>query len=192
MKNKKLAVVALMLIAVLTLSVGYAALTDVLTIKGDAEITAAGAQVGFDEKVYFSAATVKEGKTDGANYLDSVSFTDKSDSVSFIANSLNSSDDKVVFEFVVTNDSDHDATITLATKLSDGSERDNPYSSSDKFTVTYLYNGAVMPSEGVAVAKKGGTMTVTVTVTPANGEAIPTEGTLKASFVCEMTATAAN
>ena len=56
MKNRKFVVVAFLLVAVMLLGVGYAALTDTLIIIGNAHIDLDTANKTFDEKVYFSAA----------------------------------------------------------------------------------------------------------------------------------------
>lgn len=181
MKNRKLAVVALLLIAVLTLGVGYATLTDVLSISGGAEVTAAGAEIGLDEKVYFSAATVTTGKTEGTNFIDTVSFS--GDSATFSANSLNSSDDRVVYTLTVTNDSDHDIKLSMEALMIDQTQN-NTNSNPEKFTITYDFDNTAV------VSRQGGTAIVTVTVQLKNAEAVPTSGTIGANFLCELTATA--
>ncbi len=67
MRNRKFALVVFFLIAALTLGIGYAALTDTLTIIGNAHIDMDAAAGQFEEKVYFAAAeatsSTKEART---------------------------------------------------------------------------------------------------------------------------------
>ena len=180
MKNKKLAVIAFMLIAVLTIGFGYAALTDILTIKGSAEVTAAGAETGFDEKIYFTAATVTQGVTENSSFIDTASITNDKDIANFSANSLNSSDDVVVFTFTVTNASDHDATIGVRVGTAESA---NPTQSANYFDISYDVPSSV-------VAKKGGEVDITVTIRLEDGVTPPTDPANKmtANFVCELLA----
>ena len=183
MKNKKIAVVVFMLIAVLTIGFGYAALTDILTIRGSAEVTAAGAQGGFDEKIYFTNAVVTDGVTEGSSYIDTASITGDNDIASFSVNSLNSSDDVVVFTYTVSNFSDHNAVITIEEFMAGDADTDNPSATNAYFDVEYeIANGGV-------IARKTGTCDITVTVKLAEGVNPPTSGAMTANFTCELTAT---
>ena len=67
MKNRKIVVVAFLVAAVMLLGVGYAALTDTLTIIGNAHIDVDTANKTFDEKVYFSAAEATSSTGTGFN-----------------------------------------------------------------------------------------------------------------------------
>jgi len=57
MKNRKRIVVAFLLVAVMVIGVGYAALMDELTISGDATISALQVQNTFDENIHFVAVS---------------------------------------------------------------------------------------------------------------------------------------
>lgn len=175
MKNRKFVVVAFLLVAVMLLGVGYAALTDTLTIIGNAHIDLDEANRTFDERIYFSAAAVTQ-TTGSGTVEDVVSFT--ADDATFTANQLAIKDEYSIFTFTITNDSNVDAEITVnATKLS-GTE--NPSNSNeDKFTVTYAY------PYGTTIAKNGGTITVVVTVTVKE----PVTSATSATFGIELTAT---
>ena len=63
MKNRKFIVVAFVLVAALLVGVGYAALTDVLTINGNMATDPSTANADFDAKVYFANASVKSDTT---------------------------------------------------------------------------------------------------------------------------------
>ncbi len=184
MKKRRIAVVAFMLIAVLTLSVGYAALTDLLVITGNMEVTAAGAEVGFDEKIYFTDAIVTQGSETGS-YIDSAHVDSASpDRASFNVKSLNSSDDVVIFTFTITNYSDHVANITVeATKAGENNTTENPSLTNESFDVTYVVNN------GTNVAAKNGECTVIVTVKLAAGVTPPTTGAFTGLYDLEITAT---
>ena len=175
MKNRKIVVVAFLLAAVLLLGVGYAALTDTLTIIGNAHIDIDTANKTFDEKVYFSAAEATS-STGTGSVADTASFT--ADDATFTANKLATVGQVSVFTFTITNDSNVDAVISVnSTKLS-GVE--NPSNSNpDKFTVEYSY------PDGMNVAKQGGTIKVVVTVTVKE----PVTSATSATFGIELTAT---
>lgn len=108
MKNKKKVVVAFLLVAVMLLGVGYAALTDVLDITGSADVNQSAAEEAFNEDIYFSAAVANEtGNTASVN-------SDNNDKASFTANTLKGKGDKATFTFTIKNDGDLDAAITPA------------------------------------------------------------------------------
>ena len=175
MRNRKTVVVAFLLVAVMLLGVGYAALTDTLTIIGNAHIDIDTANKTFDEKVYFSAAEATSSTGTGTT-ADTASFT--ADDATFTANKLATVGQTSVFTFTITNDSNVDAVISVNnTKLSGA---DNPSNSNtDKFTVEYSY------PDGMTIAKNGGTITVVVTVTVKE----PVTAATSATFGIELTAT---
>ena len=176
MKNRRNVVVAFLLVAVLLLGVGYAALTDTLTIIGNAHIDMGEAQNTFDEKVYFSASEVVAGTHGSGTKDDVVSHSD--DDATFTANSLAVKDDKVSFLFTITNDSNVNVDISVApTKLSGAANPSN--SNEEKFKVTYEY------PDGQTITKNGGTITVKVTVEVID----PITSATSATFGIELTAT---
>ena len=99
MKNRKTVVVAFLLVAVMLLGVGYAALTDTLNIEGDAELTHAGAEAAFDEDVYFSAVS------SGTGYTAEV-LTTNNDKANFTVTGLDSLDDRIQITFTIKNDNE--------------------------------------------------------------------------------------
>lgn len=178
MKNRRNVVVAFLLVAVMMLGIGYAALTDSLTIIGNAHIDIDTANKTFDERVYFSNAE-KTSTTGTGTTEDVVGFS--GDDATFTANRLATVGQKSVFTFTITNDSNVDAIISVnPTKLSGDTNPSN--SNTDKFTVEYTY------PDGMNIAKNGGTITVVVTVTVA----APVTSATSASFGIELTATSAD
>ena len=175
MKNRKIVVVAFLLIAVLLLGVGYAALTDTLTIIGNAHIDVDTANKTFDERIYFSAAEATSTTGTGTT-ADTASFT--ADDATYTANKLAVKGEQSVFTFTITNVSNVDAEITVNTKKLSGDN--NPSNSNtEKFTVEYSY------PQGTTIAKNGGTIRVVVTVTVKE----PVTSATSATFGIELTAT---
>ena len=166
MKNRKSVIVAFLLVAVMLLGVGYAALTDVLDITGTADVNQSAAEESFNEDIYFSAAAANEtGNTASVN-------ADNNDKASFTANTLKGKGDKATFTFTIKNNGDVNADITPKLNASLGN------SQPDYFTVTSDWDGATK------ALNAGAEITYTITV-----ELIktPTE-TISSSFLVELTA----
>ena len=175
MKNRKFVVVTFLVVAAMLLGVGYAALTDTLTIIGNAHIDLGAANNTFDEKVYFIDAQATSSTGTGTT-ADTASYN--SDDATFTANKLATVGQVSVFTFTIQNDSNVDANITVnSTKLSGVENPSN--SNTDKFNVEYAY------PDGMTIAKNGGTIDVVVTVTVKN----PVTAATSATFGIELTAT---
>ena len=175
MKNRKTVVVAFLLVAVMLLGVGYAALTDTLTIIGNAHIDLDVANKTFDERIYFSDAQVTSSTGTGTT-ADIASYS--TDDATYTVNKLAIKGEQSVFTFTITNVSNVDAEITVGTnKLSGDVNPSN--SNTDKFEVSYAY------PNGHTITKNGGTITVVVTVKLKD---VVTSAT-SATFGIELTAT---
>jgi hypothetical protein len=172
MKNRKFVVVAFVVVAAMLMGVGYAALTDTLTVIGNANVDIAGANSVFDERIYFSDAQVVK----GVEGKDGVTFT--ADDATYNVHGLATIADEAVFLFTIKNDSNLDAEISVADKKLSGAE--NPSNSNPTaFTVAYDY------PEGTQIEKNGGTVTVKVTVKLAK----PIDVATSATFGLEIIAT---
>lgn len=172
MKNRKFVVVAFLVVSAMLLGIGYAALSDTLTVIGNANVDITGANAVFDERIYFSDATVVAG-VDGK---DLVSYT--ADDATYTVHGLATIDDEAVFMFTITNDSNIDALISVdANKLSGDSNPSN--SNEEAFTVSYAY------PDGMEVAKSGGSIRVQVSVKLAK----PVDEATSATFGLELIAT---
>ena len=145
MRNRRTVVVAFLLVAVLLLGVGYAAVTDVLDINGTADVNQSAAQDAFDEDIYFTGAVAN---MDG-DYA-SVD-TNDSDLANFTVNSLNGQGDYATFTFTITNDGDLDAVVT-PTLAQDGN------TNAEYFRVTSDWNATAK----TIAAGENATYTVTV------------------------------
>ena len=165
MKNRK-GLIAFLVLAVMLLGVGYAALTDTLDITGSADVNQSAAEEAFNEDIYFSAAVANEdGNTASIN-------ADNNDKASFTAKTLKGKGDKVTFTFTIKNDGDVAATVTP--KLNATLGNTNP----EYFSLTSDWDGA---SKTLAA---GGELTYTLTVELLK---TPTE-TVAGSFLVELTA----
>ena len=165
MKNRKRVVVAFLLVAVMLMSVGYAALTDVLDITGSADVNKSAAEDAYNADIYFTAAVANQtGNTASVN-------TDNNDKASFTANTLQGKDDTATFTFTITNEGDLDATVTPSIS----SNTNDAY-----FTINSDWAGQAK------TLSAGSTLEYTVTVTL---KETPTD-TISGSFIIELTAVA--
>ncbi len=106
MKNRRNVVVAFMLVAVMLLGIGYAALSDTLDITGSVDVNQSAAEEAFNEDIFFSAAVANDaGNTASVN-------AENNDKASFTINTFKGKDDVATFTFTIKNDGDVDATIT--------------------------------------------------------------------------------
>ena len=174
MKNRKRIVVLFLLVAIMLIGVGYAALTDQLTIIGDASIDIASAEKTFDSKVYFLDQVTKTStgtwtKDDIASALD--------DSATFTVNKLAVVNEVSTFTYTIKNDSNVSVKVTIEDKKLSG-DNNQLNSNNEYFNVSYEF------SNGGVIASKG-TITVTVTVTVKKPVTTATSGT----FSVELTAT---
>ena len=178
MKNRKKIIVAFMLCAVMLLGIGYAALTDNLTITGEATVKAEAAQNQWEQDIYFLSATAPTvggtpATTGTSGIADTAAVgTSNNDSASFEVKSLIRKGEKATFVFTIKNDgnTEYDANITV----------DSGYPTNTNetyFDVTYDYGTSIVPV--------GGTLDITVTVELIND---PVEN-LTAAFTLNLTAT---
>ena len=170
MKNRKIVVVAFLLIAMLLLGVGYAALTDVLDITGSADVNQSAAEEAYNEDIHFSAAVANQtGNTASVN-------ADNNDKASFTASTLKGKDDEVTFTFTIVNEGDVDAVVTPTLNAVTGN------TTPEYFEITSDWDGS--PKTLAA----GASITYTVTVKLLQ---TPTE-TISGSFLIELTAVSAD
>ena len=169
MKNRRTVVVAFLLVAVLLLGVGYAALTDVLDITGTADVNQSILNEEFNKDIYFSAAVAnQEGNTASVN-------ADNNDKASFTANSLKARGDQATFTFTIKNESAHVVTMTPSLHNTLGNTKP------EYFSISSDWEGA---AKTVAA---GSSITYTVTVTLI---ADPVDS-ISGSFLIELNAVAA-
>ena len=171
MKNRKVVVIAFLVIAAMMLSIGYAALTDTLDITGSADVNVSDLEKEFEEDIYFSAAVANNGAPNTASVN-----ADNNDKASFSAKSLVKKGDEATFTFTIENDSAHDVSVTPKLNATLGN------TNSEYFSIESDWDGATKPIAA------GGNITYTLTVTLLKD---PTEG-VSGSFLVELVATADN
>ena len=116
MKQRKTVIVAFLLAAVLLLGVGYAALSDTLTIDGSAGVSYDDASEAFDEDIYFSKVISGTGCTAEINSdpdTGTITVTD---------GALKEVGDEVIATYTIKSDSDLDVKIPIPTINNDDSE----------------------------------------------------------------------
>ena len=167
MKNRRNVVVAFMLVAVMLLSIGYAALSDTLDITGSVDVNQSAAEEAFNEDIYFSAAVANEsGNTASIN-------ADNNDKASFTINTFKGKDDVATFTFTIKNAGDVAATVTPRLNATLGN------TNTEYFSIESDWDG---DTKDLAA---GAEITYTVTVTMIK---TPTE-TISGSFLLELVAT---
>jgi hypothetical protein len=174
MKNRKVIVTAFLLVAVMLLGVGYAAVSDTLNFGGDATISGDQAQHEFDVDVRITA--VSENMADWEPYSDAGAEIERAnDFVVDIMGSGDNEQDVVDFQifclsnagqykefwFKVENDSTHDATLKGSDITENGTH--------DYFTADYeIYTAdgstttEILPAGGEVLVK----VVITVKATP--------------------------
>ena len=150
MKTRKIAIIALALVTVLTLGIGYAALNDMLTVAGSAKLSANAAEDSFDGRVYFTGVSssncyaqlddLPENKPDDATITIDTTGEYYNHDFAIVG-------DTATATFTVRSDADVDVTVVTRTSHD-----------SDHFRVTAQYPDG-------NVIQKGETIRITVTVT---------------------------
>jgi hypothetical protein len=174
MKNRKVIVTAFLLVAVMLLGIGYAAVSDTLNFGGDATISGDQAQQEFDVDVRIEA--VSETNSGYVSYnaagpeidipnditVDIMGSGDnEQDVVDFQIFNLADAGDTQVIWFKVVNDSAHDANLIGSTITENGT-----HDYFDSNYVIYAADGStvttVLPAHGEVLVK----LTITVKATP--------------------------
>ncbi len=164
MKNRKTAIVAFLLVAVMCIGAGYAVLTDILDIQGVANVSATEAEKVFESKIYFTHAVANEtGNTAEVN-------GNTPDKATFTVNTLAGKGNKATFTFTIKNaNEDLDAVVTPA------------IASNSNSTLFKVYSDwAGQPRTIVAGASETYTVTVELLETPTE--------TVGTSIAIELTA----
>lgn len=172
MKNRKVVVIAFLVIAAMMLGIGYAALTDTLDITGSADVNVSELEKEFEDDIYFSAAVANGENTPNTASVNA----DNKDKASFSAKSLVEKGDTASFTFTIQNDSAH--TVSVTPKLNATLGNTNP----EYFSIVSDWDGS---TKDIA---PNGNITYTLTVELLKD---PTEA-VSGSFLVELVATADN
>lgn len=187
MKKRRLAIVSFLMLAVLVMGIGFAAVADNLNITGAARVLSDETAVVFDEKVYFSAAVVNAGTVDPAATNDTIEITGtQKDAIEFHVNSIALINEFTQFKITIKNESEqYNAEVTIDGGQPTGSIT-NPAAADfdDYFTITYSTKADSVDADPIVCAA-GGTVDVYVTVTL---KCSPDE-IVDANFTSHLTAT---
>ena len=108
MKNRRLTIVAFLLVACLVVGFGYAQVSTTLRIDGGATIDHTGANAEFNGKVYFADAKLIEGETD----KDTIVLSNGDDIATVTITSLTFRDTYVEYQLYVVNKYDYPIYVT--------------------------------------------------------------------------------
>ena len=113
MKKRRSLIISLLLVAALTLGIGYASLTDDLFVEGNAAIDSDDAKSAFADDVYFSNAVVNEGRGTARIEADKNGEAKDKVVIDIPAGVLKGAGDRVMVTLEITNKGDLDALVTL-------------------------------------------------------------------------------
>lgn len=184
MRNRKTVIVAFLVVAVMLMAVGFAALTDNLIIAGEANANTTAAQKQWEDDIYFTQAEVKASGTSGIADKASVG-TSNNDHANYEVNSLARANEIAVFEFTITNagNTGYAAKVTVDSGYPTISGNAG---SEDYYTVTYEYDGEANADNFIIPAGESRIVKVTVML-----KADPDQN-LNAQFTLNLTATSVN
>lgn len=190
MKNRRIVITAIMLVAVLLMGVGYAAFTDDLEVAGDVRVGANQTEAAeFKQDVYFDNARIDNSATTANNpakittsiLADSHSDANDKIDISIGETGLNSAGQKAVILVDIVNESTiYGADITLGTPtitMAEGSD--------DLFDVKCVIDNASIAKSVDASNLSKSTVTITITLlrTPTASE----HGTFTVGFTATST-----
>ena len=184
MKNRKIVVAAFLLCAVMLLGVGYAALTDTLTINGQLKADNSKSEQDFDLDIYFARESMIV--HDDSDNQAALQVADGRDDATIIAQHFTVKDQVVKVKMVIQNDSpEFDALITtedIDVIVTPGTEGHDAV-----FDTTWSWAEDAVDQDDKTVPKNGGQLNLWVTITL---KETPVDDTHTAEFTITFTATA--
>ena len=142
MKNRRILVVAFLCFAMLVTAVGYAAVSQTLTINGIGKYDPDEASDVFKDHVYFSSGEKVSYQSTGDYTADIVTTTQWGRDVTMVGyevESLLSSNDWVIFKFTITNENTQPVHVTLTHTHSV-----NPTNATNPYTCHYYSDSACL------------------------------------------------
>ena len=182
MRNRKTIITAFVIVAVMLMSIGYAALSDTFVLNGNATVTEQGATDAFNEDIVLigivrdgiGGTDVVSDVTNVGMYGYTASCNVAQDTASYHIYSLKGKGDSKTIVFRIQNKGDLAAVVKVAAT---GADENN---NTSYFDVTY--NLAAGSSTSLAA---GATIDVAVTVTLKNTPSSETTGAFKFTFTAE-------
>ena len=183
MKKRRIAIASFLMLAVLVMGIGFAAVADTLFITGAVRANSDATSAVFDQKVYFSAAVKNAGNGSAAGAVDTIEITGTevgavNDTVDFRVNTLALINQYTQFKITIKNESDqYDAKVELIEGQPTGNVEN--VVKIEYSTLPDSINGSAI------VCPAGGTVDVYVTVTLLCSP----DADLESSFTCNLKAT---
>lgn len=181
MKTKRITFVAFLIAALMMLTIGFAAITQVLDVTGTTSVSLEAATKTFNEQVYFSeASTYQEGVSDGVAYTARVN-TDNNDKGTFTITGFEGQGQKAVITYTIKSVFDQEVKLSVRSQSVTGAN-------ADQFSIAVEFgeNGDVLAAASDEAPE---TTTIIVTVTL---NSTPTSDLYSASFAVELSAVAGN
>ncbi len=113
MKKRRTLIISLLLVAALTLGIGYASLADDLFVTGSANIDSKNAQNAFGEDIYFTKALISDNKGTATIGADVNNHAADKVTIEVKEGALAGAGDNVVCAIEITNAGDLDANVKL-------------------------------------------------------------------------------
>lgn len=177
MKKRRFTFVAFLLCAILTLGVGFAAVSQTLDITGTTEVSVESGTEAFDGDVYFKSADPYVTNDDNVSYTARVN-EDNNDKGTFTITGFKGAGDKAVITYTIESVFDHEVQLKVKTSNITGSN-------ADKFSIATNWGDTTQ----TLPASDGTPQTTTITITVTLNET-PTATAFSATFAIELEATA--
>ena len=137
MKKRNTTIFAFLLLAAVGMGVGYAALTDNLTLNGTVGANKTVADTQWDEDIYFSAASIKS-QTDGSVATLTHNIGTNTDALILDLSGMTLKGETVVIQVTVKNDNvDYDANLITTTAFT------STTAAADDFTISSTFNDTI-------------------------------------------------
>lgn len=178
MKKRRTLIISLLLVAALTLGIGYAALTDDLFVTGSAGINSEHAEDAFGQDIYFTKALISDNKGTATIGLDAHDEAADKVTIEVKDGALAGAGDNVVCAMEITNAGDLDANVKLNGIV---------VSNSEFFKVTTSWG-----SNDTQTLEAGGTLDVVVTITVVKTPTVNVNTTFDLTFTATAVEPAQN
>ena len=113
MKKRRTLIISLLLVAALTLGIGYASLADDLFVTGSANIDSKNAQNAFGEDIYFTKAVISDNRGTATIGVDKNDHAADKVTIAVKEGALAGAGDSVVCAIEISNVGDLDANVKL-------------------------------------------------------------------------------
>ena len=130
MKNRRTIIVAFLVMAMLVTGIGYAAVSQTLTVQGTATYNPTDAAKEFQDNIYFSNGFRVDGTGDATkDVINTTTWDEQTETAYYTIASLDTHGDYVIFGFEITNENTIavEATLTHAHSIGGQTGGESPY-----------------------------------------------------------------